>query len=81
LTGWGLQSKFYELDGSKRIGARLPFYITGKSALGYNGKTIFVNLIYSLELNNIEFNDSKMRLFAQFFKISLGYRILGKANK
>jgi len=75
LTGWGFQTKFYKLDGTSNIGIRLPFYINGKSALGYNGENIYVNLIYNVELNNIRFSDSDIALFANFLKISIGYRI------
>ena len=75
LTGFGLQMKFYEISGKNKFGIRLPFYVSSKSALGYNGKHIFCNLIYNIELNNIKFSDSKFTLFANFFKLSLGFRI------
>lgn len=75
LTGFGFQMKFYQISEKNKFGLQLPFYVSSKSALGYNGKYVFCNLIYNIELNKIKFSDSKFTLFANFFKLSLGFRI------
>jgi len=75
LTGIGFQMKFYNSGNSNKFGLRLPLHLSSKSALGYNGKTFFFNLIYQIELNNIKFTDSKFTLFSNAFKVSVGFRI------
>ena len=75
LTGVGFQMKFYKMGTDNKFGLRLPLHLSSRSALGYNGEKWFANLIYRIELNNIKFTDSKFTLFANAFRISLGYRI------
>jgi hypothetical protein len=75
LTGFGLQMKFYNLDGKNKVGLRLPFYINSKSAIGYNGEDVFCRLVYNLELNNITFTDSRFKIFSTFLQFAIGFRI------
>ncbi len=77
-TGWGFQMKFYKESNKTKFGLRLPFYVMNKSAIGYNGKNIFINFVYSIELNNIRYSDSDFKILSSFLKFSVGYRILEK---
>lgn len=74
LPGIGLQLQSYDLDHIGRFGLRLPYYLSFKNALGYNGKTLFTRLIGAVELDNTPFRDSRITMYYLYTEFSLGIR-------
>jgi len=86
LGGANFQFKWYDLEGYSRtrFGPWMSFYYQGKVALGYNGKVLFANLVYSNTQDIIGFRKSyspydcatNFKFYREFFKVTAGFRIL-----
>lgn len=74
LGGAGLQMGSYDVDGNRIRKIRIPLYSNARLAIGWNGDTVFTNIIGNAELNTFGLRDSKMRFINYSIELGLGIR-------
>lgn len=86
--GPNFQFKWFRIDTSNRthFSPWLSLYYGGRIAFGYNGKSFMFNLVYSRSQDIIGFRKyffneiydckTNFKYYREFFKLSLGFRIL-----
>ena len=74
LVGSGPQIQSYNVGSKSRMRVKLPLYFNYKNAIGYNGKTFYTRVVYSIDINNIPLKDAKLKI--SFFTLiaSAGFR-------
>jgi hypothetical protein len=74
LAGTGLLAEGYQLKSGNRLDLQIPVYFNAKTALGYNGKHVYTNVIFNSELNSLALSETRLRVYKISVEFGLGIR-------
>ncbi|MBN4061595.1 MAG: hypothetical protein COA57_14400 [Flavobacteriales bacterium] len=73
-TGLGLQAQSYRLDNDYVLKLKVPAFVRGKAALGYNGDYFYTNLIGGAEFHRMPLQDAVMNYEFYNWTYAIGIR-------